>query len=197
MPKKWLLLLAVFFLTSCVCPLYAEAEAPAEEEVCFSPGGRCTETITAQLAHAQHSVKVQAYSFTSKPIAEALIAALQRGVEVEVIVDPGQLSGKGNKVETLARAGVPVWIDSKHAIAHDKVMIIDGVTVVTGSFNFTNAAEDKNAENVLIIRNKKVAAKYRANWYRHREHSRPYHSTPAGSGKSAGKKKAADKKVKA
>jgi phosphatidylserine/phosphatidylglycerophosphate/cardiolipin synthase-like enzyme len=56
-------------------------------------------------------------------------------------------------------------------------MIIDGATVLTGSFNFTTAAEDKNAENLLVVRDKKIAKKYRANWNTHFKHSDPY---PAG-----------------
>jgi len=65
-------------------------------------------------------------------------------------------------------------IDSKHAIAHNKIMIIDKETVITGSFNFTKAAEEKNAENLLIIRNKDLANVYMENWYKHKEHSEPY-----------------------
>ena len=65
-------------------------------------------------------------------------------------------------------------IDSAHAIAHNKVMIIDGETVITGSFNFTKAAEDKNAENLLVIRDKPLAEKYTKNWLDHERHSEPY-----------------------
>jgi len=71
-------------------------------------------------------------------------------------------------------AGIPTFIDDKHAIAHDKIMIIDRETVITGSFNFTKAAEEKNAENLLIIRNKDLAKTYLDNWMKHREHSEPY-----------------------
>ena len=65
-------------------------------------------------------------------------------------------------------------IDANHAIAHNKVIVIDGETVVTGSFNFTKAAQEKNAENVLIIRDPAVAAQYAQNWETHRQHSQPY-----------------------
>lgn len=170
--RRGLAVLVVFFLLSVISP--ACLQASTDEQVCFSPGGNCAQKIVDQLNGAEKSVLVQAYSFTSKPIAEALINAFRRGVKVKVIADKSQLRGKGSKIKTLADAGVPVSIDTAHAIAHDKVIVIDGVTVVTGSFNFTRAAEDKNAENVLIIRNKKVAAKYRANWYRHKKHSKPY-----------------------
>jgi len=70
--------------------------------------------------------------------------------------------------------GIPTYIDAAHAIAHNKIMIIDRETVITGSFNFTKAAEEKNAENLLIIKNKELAKIYLDNWERHKEHSEKY-----------------------
>jgi phosphatidylserine/phosphatidylglycerophosphate/cardiolipin synthase-like enzyme len=74
----------------------------------------------------------------------------------------------------VAKAGIPVKIDSAHDIAHNKIMIIDGEIVITGSFNFTLSAEDKNAENLIIIRDKALAEKYIKNWQVHWEHSEVY-----------------------
>jgi phosphatidylserine/phosphatidylglycerophosphate/cardiolipin synthase-like enzyme len=71
-------------------------------------------------------------------------------------------------------AGIPTYIDAKHAIAHNKVMIIDQMTVITGSFNFTKAAEVNNAENLLVIRSKELAKIYLDNWRKHEEHSEKY-----------------------
>ena len=65
-------------------------------------------------------------------------------------------------------------IDAKHAIAHNKVMIIDGETVITGSFNFTKAAEENNAENLLVIHDRKLASIYTKNWQEHERHSDVY-----------------------
>jgi phosphatidylserine/phosphatidylglycerophosphate/cardiolipin synthase-like enzyme len=69
---------------------------------------------------------------------------------------------------------LPTYIDDKHAIAHNKIMIIDKATVITGSFNFTKAAEEKNAENVLIIKDKPLAKVYIENWEKHKGHSENY-----------------------
>jgi phosphatidylserine/phosphatidylglycerophosphate/cardiolipin synthase-like enzyme len=74
-------------------------------------------------------------------------------------------------VGELAAAGVPVWLDGRHAAAHNKVLIIDaalpGATTVTGSYNFTVAAQKRNAENVVIFRdNPAVAQTYRDNFRR-------------------------------
>jgi phosphatidylserine/phosphatidylglycerophosphate/cardiolipin synthase-like enzyme len=69
---------------------------------------------------------------------------------------------------------VPVLIDAIHAIAHNKVMVIDGKMVITGSFNFTNSAEERNAENLLVIRDRVLAERYEQNWQKHKTHSEPY-----------------------
>lgn len=142
--------------------------------VFFSPRGGCTEEVVRELRRAQRSVLVQAYSFTSEPIAQALIEAHRRGVDVEVILDKSQLSERRSLVGLLARAKVPVRVDDAHAIAHNKIMVIDGHTVITGSFNFTQSAEARNAENLLVVRDDAVAAKYRDNWQAHEHHSGRY-----------------------
>jgi len=100
------------------------------------------------LAGAHSTVLVQAYSFTSEPIAQALIEAYARGVDVEVILDKSQRTEDDARARPLLDAGIPVRSDAVHAIAHNKVMVIDGDTVITGSFNFTKAAEERNAETL-------------------------------------------------
>jgi phosphatidylserine/phosphatidylglycerophosphate/cardiolipin synthase-like enzyme len=120
------------------------------------------------------SILVQAYSFTSAPIAKALVAAHERGAKVEIILDKSNLTAQNTSGPYVTRAGIPVKIDSAHDIAHNKIMIIDGETVITGSFNFTLAAEDKNGENLLIIRDKALAEKYAKDWQEHDGHSQYY-----------------------
>ena len=142
--------------------------------VWFSPDGGCTEAITHQLAKARSTVLVQAYSFTSAPIAKALVDAHKRGVRVQVILDKSQRSEKYSSADFVQHAGIPTYIDAKHAIAHNKIMIIDGFYVFTGSFNFTKAAEESNAENLILIQNPAIAAQYTRNWNDHREHAEPY-----------------------
>ena len=143
-------------------------------EVYFSPNGGCTQAITNALNSAKRSVLVQAYSFTSAPIAKAIVDAHKRGVKVNVILDKSQRTEKYSSATFLENNGVPTFIDDKHAIAHNKVMVIDGVMVITGSFNFTKAGEEKNAENLLIIQDPVLAAKYSENWNAHRKHSDSY-----------------------
>jgi len=70
--------------------------------------------------------------------------------------------------------GIPVRIDPKHAIAHNKIMVIDGEIVLTGSFNFSKAAEESNAENLLVIRDKILAERFTKNWQEYDRHSEVY-----------------------
>lgn len=151
----------------------------------FSPAGGCTEAVVAELQQAQRSVLVQAYSFTSAPIAKALAEARQRGVEITVILDKSQRTEQYSAADFVLHAGIDTYIDDKHAIAHNKIMLIDGRTIITGSFNFTKAAETSNAENLLVIRDKlALYAAYENNFRRHLAHSVPYEGRQA-SGDSA------------
>jgi phosphatidylserine/phosphatidylglycerophosphate/cardiolipin synthase-like enzyme len=147
---------------------------PSAVTVCFTPGGHYTDAIVQALSDAKRTILVQAYSFTSAPIAKALLDAHKRGVQVQVILDKSQRSEKYSSADFLANQGVSTMIDANHAIAHNKVMIIDGETVLTGSFNFTKAAQESNAENLLILRDPALAAQYAQNWEAHRQHSQPY-----------------------
>jgi phosphatidylserine/phosphatidylglycerophosphate/cardiolipin synthase-like enzyme len=144
---------------------------PSAVTVCFTPGGNCTDAITQALGHVKRSILVQAYSFTSAPIAKAMLGAQKRGVQVQVILDKSQRGEKYSSADFLANQGVPTMIDANHAIAHNKVMIIDGETLITGSFNFTKAAQTQNAENLLIIYDPALAAMYTQNSEVHRQHS--------------------------
>lgn len=146
----------------------------ADVQVWFSPSGGCTEAVVNNLNKATNSVLVQAYSFTSAPIAEALVAAHKRHVNVQVILDKSQKTEKYSSADFVAHAGIPTFIDSKHAIAHNKIMVIDSKTILTGSFNFTKAAEQNNAENLLVIQDVKLAYTYTTNWQAHLKHSEAY-----------------------
>ena len=145
-----------------------------QPEVNFTPGGDCTGRIVDTIGTAQHTILVQAYSFTSASIAKALVDAKKRGVDVHVILDKSQRTERYSGADFLANGGVPVPIDAVHAIAHNKVMVIDGSTVITGSFNFTKAAQERNAENLLVIHDADLATRYAENWRKHAGHSDPY-----------------------
>lgn len=143
-------------------------------QVCFSPGGECTNAIVGELNGAKKEILVQAYSFTSQPIAKALVEAHKRGVHTEIILDKSQRGANYSAADFTAHMGVDTYIDSAHAIAHNKIMILDKETVITGSFNFTKAAEERNAENILIIKSIELAKEYLDNWEKHKSHSEKY-----------------------
>ena len=164
--------LLAFIVLAFTVPLQAQEKASVA--VYFSPKGGCTEAIIKELEKAKSSILVQAYSFTSAPIAKGLLTAHKSGIKVEVILDKSQRTEKYSSADFMSNQGIPTKIDAIHAIAHNKVLIIDGETVITGSFNFTKAAEEKNAENLLVIRDKVLAEKYIKNWQEHEGHSEPY-----------------------
>jgi phosphatidylserine/phosphatidylglycerophosphate/cardiolipin synthase-like enzyme len=155
----------------------AAAQVPtnhgANWSVYFSPNGGAEAAVVAALKAAQSTVFVQAYSFTNAAIAKALVAAHERGISVQVILDRSNRTAHYSAATFITNAGIPTAIDSNHAIAHNKVMIIDAATVITGSYNFTRAAESANAENLLVIHDPEIAARYLANWKAHQAHSRP------------------------
>ena len=93
---------------------------------------------------------------------------------VQVILDKSQRTEKYSSADFLVNQGVPTMIDAEHAIAYSKILIIDGETIITGSFNFTKAAQEKNAENLLLIRSQALTAQYTQHWEAHRQHSQPY-----------------------
>ena len=143
----------------------------SDVSVYFSPNGGCTEAIVKELGNTKSNILIQAYSFTSAPIAKAVVDAHKRGIDVAVILDKSQRTEKYSSADFIAHAGVRTLIDAKHAIAHNKIMILDGDTVIVGSFNFTKAAEEKNAENVLIIHRSVLAERYTKNWHDQEGHS--------------------------
>ena len=154
--------------------LLASNVVASDIQVFFSPKGGCTEAVVENVGKAKSNILVQAYSFTSAPIAKALVDAAKRGVKVQVILDKSQRTEKYSDADFLLHEGVPTFIDAKHAIAHNKIIIIDSHTILTGSFNFTKAAEENNAENLLVIDDAALAKKYTENWQSHLGHSEPY-----------------------
>jgi phosphatidylserine/phosphatidylglycerophosphate/cardiolipin synthase-like enzyme len=166
------LFLAIFLLISPISPI--AQEIPTSWELYFSPNGGCTEAIIKEMDKAKTTILAQAYSFTSAPIAKALLNGHKRGVKVAVILDKSQGRKQYSSADFMANSGILTKIDSQHAIAHNKVIIIDRETVITGSFNFTKAAEESNAENLLIIHDRKLAERYVKNWQDHDRHSKVY-----------------------
>lgn len=144
-----------------------------EIDAVFSPDGGCARRIISEIESAQRAINVQAYIFTSDRIADALIEAAERNIKVRVIFDSKQKKQRYSKWKRLRQGGVKVLFDGEHSTANNKIMLIDNRTIITGSYNYSKAAESRNAENIVIIRNdRRLFKKYRQNFEAHLEHSK-------------------------
>jgi phosphatidylserine/phosphatidylglycerophosphate/cardiolipin synthase-like enzyme len=126
----------------------------------FSPREEVSARLVERLQAAQHSIRFMAFSFTSDPIAQAMVERHAAGVAVQGVFENRSASGIGAEFERLDEAGAEVWRDGNCYTMHHKVIIIDEATVITGSYNFTARAEDTNDENLLIIDSPEIAAYY-------------------------------------
>ena len=138
--------------------------------VAFTPPSGGGHVIVKAIDDSREEVLVQAYGFTHNAIAQALLRAQQRGVKVQVLLDKKSSQTNRYVIDLFEAAALPVKFDGAHAIAHNKVMVIDASVVVTGSYNFTNSADTRNAENILVLRSPDLAKSYRENWQTHWSH---------------------------
>ena len=155
---------------------HARSAETAKVEIAFTPGDDVSDLIAKRIARSRESVRMQAYLFTDRHIAGALIAAMRRGVEVEIVADAAQHESGGLPLlAPLHRAGARVYLDTSHAASHNKIVIVDGTAVITGSYNFTQAAQSRNAENVVVISgNRALTGRFVHNFEYHRSESTPW-----------------------
>jgi len=125
----------------------------------FSPKGGCERAIIEWINKANKSIHIMIYSFTLDSIGNALITAYKKGIEVLIVFEREQISKYSEDIK-LKNAGINVKYDNNPALMHNKVMIIDNKVVLTGSFNWSSQAEDKNNENLLIIIDNELAELY-------------------------------------
>jgi len=168
-------LLAAILLGLAAAAGAAPLPASGTVEALFTPWDDAEGAIVRALGEARKTVHVQAYLLTSRSIAKALLDARGRGVAVEILADREMVAkGENSQVPKLAEEGIPVWLETRYATAHNKVIEIDApgeqAVVITGSYNFTWSAQARNAENLLILRgNPELARRYLDNWRRHRD----------------------------
>ena len=177
------LLVVLLLVCSSLCsatPTSTRLPAQGTVEVLFTPWDDAEGALVRALAEARKTIHVQAYLLTSRAIAEALLAAWERGVAVAVLAD-SEMVTKGDKsqIPRLAEAGVPVWLETRYAVAHNKLLLIDAAspapTIATGSYNYTWSAQARNAENLLLLRdNPALARRYLENWRRHQTEAQPW-----------------------
>jgi phosphatidylserine/phosphatidylglycerophosphate/cardiolipin synthase-like enzyme len=152
----------------------------------FSPKGGCADAIVRELGKARREILLQAYSFTCPSIAAALVSARSKGVAVHILLDRANEKDSRSELGPIEQQGVEVLIDSQHAIAHNKIIIIDRHTLITGSFNFTRQAENENAENLLIITGSPaILDSYVNNFMAHKAHCQAPGAAPPHSDQAA------------
>lgn len=183
--STWLAALICALAAAGSVNLVVHARTPAalaHVEAAFTPGDDIAGLIAGRIGKAQRSVQMQAYLFTDRRIANALLAARKRGVQVEVIGDAAQSRSGGLPVlRALHRAGARVYLHDAEGAAHNKIVIVDGAleqaAVITGSYNFTRSAQARNAENVVVVSGSRaVTDRFVKNFEFHRSQSRPWRS---------------------
>lgn len=153
-------------LSTSILPLQPAWAAP-EVRVCFSPEGSAQRMVLSVIDEAQNSIRLMGYSFTSPPVVRALIAAQRRGVDVKVVLydKANQNRASMAAMNLLMNSGVAVRTVDAYKAMHDKMMIVDGMTTETGSFNFSRAADRSNSENVVVLKDMPAVDKtYLAHW---------------------------------
>jgi len=136
-------------------------------DIYFSPDDRVADSLTDLISNAQRSIYFMAYSFTSDPLGEALRERAAEGITVKGVMDADQVaSNLGTEYDAFTRADLDVHRDGSAGLLHHKVMIIDEEIVVLGSYNFTNSAETRNDENLIVLYSPEIAAQFTAEFER-------------------------------
>lgn len=178
--RRTLLAIALLAASAATAQVPPQIPARGTVQLAFTPWDNAEAMIVDAIRGARHQILIQAFSFTSRALANALVAAKRRGVDVQLMADREQtFGGEGSRIPELVQAGIPVALEVRYQSAHSKVMVMDAGTasaaVVTGSYNWSYAAQYKNAENVLILRgNPDIVNAYAANWRRHLADALPY-----------------------
>ncbi len=117
--------------------------------------------ILQEVYGAREEIAFLGYSFTSDPLAQALVEKARQGVRVMGVFDRDMVSANtGTEYAWLLNTGLPVCMDGEEGLMHHKVIIIDQQVVITGSYNFTASAERYNDENILVLRDPHLAELY-------------------------------------
>ncbi|MEK7375947.1 MAG: phospholipase D-like domain-containing protein [Candidatus Margulisiibacteriota bacterium] len=168
MIKKLIAGLLLFFSLFLACQ-NASADLPAKTVlVMFSPQGGIQDKIISKINLCRKSIKIAIYGFTSGDIAWALENAKNRGVDVKIVADKSQAAGKHSEISFLVSKLFPVMIRTGkgRGIMHNKFAVFDDTEVVTGSYNWTQGAENYNFENAIFINDPEIARQYSAEFNR-------------------------------
>ena len=152
--NRWLIMLVSIAL---LVLLISSAASVIQIEVHFSPNGGCAKAIEAELSKAEETIDIAMYYFSSEPLARTVVKAKERGVKIRVYLDGRQRTEEYSESKFLEDRGIKPRFEPGPGLMHNKFCIIDGKVVLTGSYNWTVAAEENNNENLLIIRDSDTA----------------------------------------
>mgnify|MGYP001364631795 FL=1 len=142
------------------CLLPPKDKNEVENRCYFSPGDDCENAIVSCIKNAKHSVKICVFTISENLITNEIIAAKERGVSVTIITDNDKLNDKGSDIRWLADEGIRIRIDESSGHMHHKFCIVDKETLLTGSYNWTKSAADRNQENLLVTEDSKMVRAY-------------------------------------
>jgi len=151
--KKTFLLLLLFW-APCLC-------IAQDISVYFSPNGGCQQAVISEIRKAAQTIDIAMYYLSSRDIAQALVRASQKGVVIRVVLDQGQEIEAASKSGYLIKHGFNIRYHLGFGLMHNKFAIFDGKSLITGSFNWTLTAQERNEENLLIITDEKTIEKYK------------------------------------
>lgn len=148
--KTLLTILTILFSTN----------AHALTNVCFSPSTCCENNIVELVENSKETIDIAIYAFTNQKIYDSLLQAKDRGIKIRIVADKAQSKGKFSFIPKLQEQGFDIRIKKKVKIEHNKFGVFDKKMIITGSYNWTEAATKMNSENCMLDKRKKVVAKY-------------------------------------
>ena len=137
-----------------------EPSGAGTSRACFSPGESCLNTIVAELARARKTADICVFTITDDRIARAILAAQERRVALRIITDNDKQYDGGSDVERLRNAGIALKVDETEHHMHHKFAVLDGVTLLNGSYNWTRSAGAFNEENLIVTSEPKLVATF-------------------------------------
>lgn len=164
--RRFLPLILIVVIAPSLTIDFARAQTVTVVSVCFSPNGNCGATVAYWISRANSTIHIEIYDFTLNQISDALVNASRANprLSIEIVWDDSMAHGKGSEYNVLLGAGISIHLDKRSGVMHDKVAIIDDHIVLTGSFNWSNEANQVNRENLIVIDSTAIAALYEADF---------------------------------
>jgi len=146
-------------INKCLLPKQEDVKTP-ENRCYFSPGDDCENAIVSCIRNAKHSVKICVFTISENVISDAVVKAHKKGISVKIITDNDKLNDMGSDIRMLSKAGIRIRIDQSSSHMHHKFCVVDKEVLLTGSYNWTKSAADRNQENILVTEDPKMVKSY-------------------------------------